>query len=75
MARVTIDEWLKAVAEAVPGQRPADSITADEVAVRTGYAVEYCRSILARNPDLVAVEFMTENRRRAKCYVRKVGGK
>lgn len=53
--------------------RPRDSVTAAEVAARTGLSRCWCSERLNARVtagELTAVEYLTENRKRAKCYVK-----
>lgn len=56
---------------AVPQERPADSITPEEFAAKTGYTVSHARCLLRANPQLKPIKYRLRGNNAGTCYVAK----
>ena len=65
---MSIWDALQSALDDAPKARPADSVTAEEFAARTGYDTETARRKLKAMKALRVVDYL-ENGRRGKCYV------
>lgn len=66
---VSVWTLLESAINDIPGPRPENSVTPAEFAARSGLSEVYCRALLDRNRELRKVAYLTENRKRAVCYV------
>lgn len=73
---ITTWDTLADLIAGVAGPRPRGSVTAQEVAARTGLSRCYCASRLNARVaagELIAIDYLTEDRKRGRCYVRARG--